>query len=186
MRLYIVSVQFKLIIVIYLLSALLARAALSPSLRISKTLEPATLTQSTNNAIDISKRAGFTRVTIANGWHVRYRVFSYITPTIPAILQLNKFYHRILQEVDHRVSIGELAGTVLEMSVGDYTLSFTAEAGYSNVVDWDIVIAFVEKMLENRVPTTFMCHVAPPGSVAGIVIKLWVKRWMGLPGNETP
>ncbi|KAL8721694.1 MAG: hypothetical protein Q9225_001694 [Loekoesia sp. 1 TL-2023] len=180
MRLSILSFRFKLIIVICLLSALLARAAPSPSLQISGIQEPDTSTPFTNNATNISKRAGFTKVTIANGWHVQYRVFDLITPAIPAILQLRQFYYQILKEVDHRASIGELAGAVLEMSIGDFTLSFIAEAGYSNAVHWDIIIAFVEKMLENRVPTTFMCHLAPPGSAAGIKIKLWVKMWTPL------
>ncbi|KAL8938757.1 MAG: hypothetical protein Q9211_003063 [Gyalolechia sp. 1 TL-2023] len=181
MRLHTLIVRLVMSILILVSSTLVTHAAPSPSRQISTAREPAASNLPTN-AITITKRATLKEHTIANGWHIQYRLLHYLTPAIPAITQLRLFYWKILVEAEQRMLVGEAADTVMELSVGAFTLSFTAEKGYSNVVPWYIIIEFVEKMLEGMVPVTFNCRIAPPGSVAGIVIKLWVGQ-SPLPGD---
>lgn len=71
---------------------------------------------------------------------------------------------------------GEAPGAVAEFSIGQFTLSLIAEKGFKSVVDWGIIFELVDQLMDGTVPITFMCHVAPPGSVAGIAIKLWVRK----------
>ncbi|KAL8954833.1 MAG: hypothetical protein Q9193_007062, partial [Seirophora villosa] len=76
----------------------------------------------------------------------------------------------------HRIVTGDLAAAVVEPSLGQYTLQFMAERGFDDVVHWEIIQAFVEKMLESTFPATFVAHIAPPGSDVGIAIKMWVGK----------
>ncbi|KAI4128742.1 MAG: hypothetical protein LQ338_002585 [Usnochroma carphineum] len=134
----------------------------------------------------VHKRALYTTVTMANGWSIHYRVFRVLTPAIPALLQLRHFYHSILQEVAHQVFLGEAPVTIVEPYLGEITMQFMAERGFQHAVDWGIIEAFVERMLENTVPMTFMCHISPPGTMTGIRISLWVGkrlRVLGGPGS---
>ncbi|KAL8970887.1 MAG: hypothetical protein Q9197_003564, partial [Variospora fuerteventurae] len=106
---------------------------------------------------------------------IHYRIMSLILPAAPALLDLRRFYKAILDEVNHRIITGDVASAVIEPSLGRYTLQFMAERGFDTLVHWEIVEAFVEKMmLESTVPATFMAHIAPPESDVGIVIKMWV------------
>ncbi|KAL8644225.1 MAG: hypothetical protein Q9210_007362, partial [Variospora velana] len=105
---------------------------------------------------------------------IHYRIMSLILPAAPALLDLRRFYNAILDEVNNRIITGDSADAVIEPSFGKYTLQFMAERGFDTVVHWEIVEAFVEKMLESTIPATFMAHIAPPESDVGIVIKMWV------------
>ena len=185
MRLNASSFKLELCILTILLSALVTHAAPSPVRQIS-TASISAPTATPFTTTEIRKRAGFTRTTIANGWVIHYQIFNLISPVIPAITELRRFYIQAWQEVDRVASIGEDGTAVSELSLGEFTLSFRAEAAYANTVDWEIILAFVEKMMESTVPVTFLCHVAPPDKVAGIIIQLWVGRSKRLLGSGSP
>ncbi|KAI4173663.1 MAG: hypothetical protein LQ343_002838 [Gyalolechia ehrenbergii] len=174
MQLLTLSVRFVVSIFILVSFTLATHVATSSSGQISTARELAT-SNSPTDTITITKRAGFNHQhTIANGWHIQYQIVQYLTPAFPALTGLKYLYFKILEEAEHRMVSGEISSAVMEITLGAFTLSFTAERGYSNVVPWYIIIEFVDQMLESTVPITYNCHIAPPGSVAGIAIKLWL------------
>ncbi|KAL9615953.1 MAG: hypothetical protein Q9204_008637, partial [Flavoplaca sp. TL-2023a] len=131
------------------------------------------------NSVDIRKRDGFRRHTIANGWGsrtgaVHYKVISVIYPVLSSLMELRTLYTEILTEVTNRSSAGESTGPFERFKFGKVILEFRAERGYSSAVGWDIIAAFAEQLLQGQLPMTFMCHIAPPGSDVGIEVKLGV------------
>ncbi|KAI4118041.1 MAG: hypothetical protein LQ345_001841 [Seirophora villosa] len=156
----------------------LTNAALSPTLQLTTNHgRPQPPSNPPASALSLPKRGPpFSRATIANGWQIHYRIISLILPAAPALLDLHRFYNGILDQVAHRIVLGDPAAAVVESSLGQYTLQFMAERGFDTVVHWEIIQAFVEKMLESTFPATFAAHIAPPGSDVGIVIKMWVGK----------
>ncbi|KAL8847718.1 MAG: hypothetical protein Q9221_007238 [Calogaya cf. arnoldii] len=123
---------------------------------------------------DLSKRNGFRRHTLANGWVIHYRVISVIYPVLSSLMDLRTLYTGILTEVARRSSDGHLTAQAETFTCGKVVLQFRAERGYSYSVGWDIVAAFTETLLQGQLPMTFVCHIAPPGSDVGIQVELRV------------
>ncbi|KAL9598209.1 MAG: hypothetical protein Q9219_004629 [cf. Caloplaca sp. 3 TL-2023] len=173
------SLHLSLYISLLLLSTLLiTHTTASPSFTTTTT------TTLTTTLIPRSPPSTTGTLTLANGWHIHYAILTLITPHLPALLHLRTFYNRILSETLNRIANNELAVAVLEVSMGQFTLSFKAEGGgdggggnsFLDVVDWELVFEFVEKLLEGQVPATFACRVTPPGAAAagrGVLIRLW-------------
>ncbi|KAI4204091.1 MAG: hypothetical protein LQ346_001667 [Caloplaca aetnensis] len=134
----------------------------------------------TSNAVSVFHRRGpFRAHTIANGWHIHYKVINLLYPTIPALLELRTFYHSILADMDYRMLTNDPTSALSELYFGDYTMQFRAERGFGMPLYWEIIESFVEKLLEGTVPITFMAHIAPPGSDVGVSVKMWVGSYRG-------
>ncbi|KAL8691051.1 MAG: hypothetical protein Q9218_003635 [Villophora microphyllina] len=135
--------------------------------------------QTSPDSISIRKRTTFNSVTLANGWQVRYELFSLIMPAAPALLDLRHLYKGIIRgAAAHSMFDVATADTITEFVYGGYKIWFAAEPGYGQPVGWDIIRAFAEKMLESSVPITFGCHVAPPeGHWFGNGI--WIRLFVG-------
>lgn len=58
------------------------------------------------NAADLYKRGRFHEHTLANGWHIPFRLFSLITPALPSLDQLRFFYSNIILRVASHISEG--------------------------------------------------------------------------------
>lgn len=168
------SFIYRSLVLLPLLLAITAQTAPSP-LSHPSAIQAPSIWNSDRKIVDIHKRTRYTTLQLANGWQIRFQLFSVITPIIPAITNLQYLYNHIIYEVSNRLSSGELAGDRIEAVVGQYRLQFAAQTGYGPSIGWEVVMAFVEKMLENRFPMTFICHISPPGSQApgnGILIRL--------------
>ncbi|KAL8828750.1 MAG: hypothetical protein Q9170_006471 [Blastenia crenularia] len=172
------STRLKLCIILtVLLLATITQATPSSSALVPQILDSPS-SEPLPSTVPFHRRSRTRQVTIANGWHIHYRLFAYVTPALPALLDFRKFYSLLIEDIEHRISSGEVSSAIIEMSRGAFTPSFEAEKGFVNAVDWGIVAAFVEKMLEMAVPTMYVCRIAPPGSALGFVIKMWVGPWM--------
>ncbi|KAI4183287.1 MAG: hypothetical protein L6R41_005482 [Letrouitia leprolyta] len=174
MRFRTLSIRYVTCLLVLVSFAIIVHAAPSPPHELSTAQDPANSDPHVEN-LSITKRV-LRQHTIANGWKIQYQLFNFITPVIPALFDLKGFYLKILQDVEQRMRKGEAPGAVAEFSIGQFTLSLIAEKGFKSVVDWGIIFELVDQLMDGTVPITFMCHVAPPGSVAGIAIKLWVRK----------
>ncbi|KAL8698721.1 MAG: hypothetical protein Q9201_006420 [Fulgogasparrea decipioides] len=173
MRLFYFSDRFSSYSFSLLVLTLIALTA--PSAVISfPGIQPFAEAEPLTNAIAVHRRnePSITRVTLANGWHVTFKLFSFITPTLPSLAELRFFYESILSEVGMKASQGQSTYWKMDFGWGRYALQFAVEQGYSGSVGWDIITAFAEKMLEMKVPMTFICHITPPHRIAGILIEL--------------
>ncbi|KAL8734787.1 MAG: hypothetical protein Q9181_003048 [Wetmoreana brouardii] len=166
------SYTFSLLVLT--LTALTAPSAVISSPGIQPFAESEPLT--TGIAVQKRDEPPITRVTLANGWRVSFQLFSLITPTLPSLTELRFLYNNILFETGQKASQGQLTSWRMEYYLGRYALEFVVEKGFSDVVGWDIITAFAEKMLEMRAPMTFICHVAPPHQIAGVIIYLTADR----------
>ncbi|KAL8798986.1 MAG: hypothetical protein Q9182_006231 [Xanthomendoza sp. 2 TL-2023] len=162
-----------LILILFLLTHLAhtAPTPLQPILPIEVRDPPGRVT----HRVDIHRRAGLAQHTLANGWVIRYRVLNVIMPIVSTQVELRALYNRILTQGTDKQAAGVLTGRRVRFEFGKVVLEFLAEQGFdSQIVGWDIVLAFAEKMLEGGLPMTYICHVAPPWSQAGIQIALSV------------
>ncbi|KAL8699341.1 MAG: hypothetical protein Q9224_001459 [Gallowayella concinna] len=174
MRLNGLPYSSSLLIFLLFLFAHFAHTAPSPPQQISPLAVRNAPEQSTHG-VDIHKRAGSGRHTLANGWVITYRVINVIMPIIGTRMELSTLYNRVLTEGTASRADRALRSPWVTFRFGKVILEFLVEQGYlPQDVGWDIVIAFAEKMLEGELPMTYVCHIAPPWSEAGIQITLSV------------
>ncbi|KAL8811169.1 MAG: hypothetical protein Q9223_005139 [Gallowayella weberi] len=179
MRLHGLPNPSSLSIIILLLLAHLTHTAPSPPQQIPP-FDVGGARERVIHRIDIHRRdvpgqRTLGRNTLANGWVISYQVLNVIMPIVSSQVELRTLYEDILTQGTAHRTPGELTGRRVRFEFGKVVLEFLAERGFvSQVVGWDIVLAFAEKMLEGGLPMTYVCHVAPPWSRAGIQIALSV------------
>ncbi|KAI4248059.1 MAG: hypothetical protein L6R40_001148 [Gallowayella cf. fulva] len=123
----------------------------------------------------LHKRARSGHRHLANGWIITYQIFNVIFPILSSHMELRTLYTETLNEVSLKMAAGDVARTRERFHFGKYVLEFLLQPGhYRDSIGWEYVTAFAEKMLESQLPMTYLCHIYPPGSDAGMQLEaMW-------------